>query len=116
MRIEFDTLKCAKMLSSRGFPLKQAEALVSVLSASEITNINSKDEVNNMLAEAVEKVFTRWDEKQAIQNRESERRIQSYENRLNLDLAEARSHRRWLIGTLITMGAVITTTIIHFAH
>lgn len=48
---------------------------MSTLTTMEIHNIFSKDEVNNMLSESIQNVFTQQDQKLAEQRREQEQRI-----------------------------------------
>ena len=65
MRIQFDTLKYARLLSEKGVKSCDAEGFMSTLTEIEIFNIFSKHEVNSMLSEAIEKVFVKQDEKLA---------------------------------------------------
>ena len=112
MKIEFDTLKCAKILLSKGFTQPQAEALASTLGGTEIRNLYGKTEVNNMLAEAVQNVFKHWD-------KQWEQRLSVMEKRVDSEIAEARAGRRWVIGTIITVGFALAgylSALIHFAH
>ena len=119
MKLEFDTLKCVKILKEQKFNPQDAEILVSALSGVEIRNLYHKGEVDIMQSDAVEKVFKRWDEKQALIKQELERRIASYEGRLANDIAEARAGRRWVIGTIVTVGVALAgylSALIHFSH
>lgn len=130
MLIQIDTLKYARILKERGFPFKEAEALVSTLTRMEIHNLYSKIEVDKMLSESVQEVFVQQREKLAEQRREFDARMQSLEKyhdqQLKYQEQQVRDNknellvsRRWLIGTVITVGlslAAYLSTLLHFSH
>ena|SRR3989338_8979010 len=108
MKFEFDTLKCVKMLSSKGFPSSQAAAFAATLSDTEIRNLYDKTEINTMLPETVENVLKRVDKQLSIM-----------EKRVDSEIAEAKSSRRWVIGTIITVGLTLAgylSALLHFAR
>ncbi len=53
MRVEFDTLKCAKMLRKGGMETSYAEVMIGSFSSVEINNLYSKMEMDTMLSESV---------------------------------------------------------------
>ena len=119
MRIQTDTLKYARMLKEDGFSSESAEAFMSTLTKIEIHNIYSKLEVDKMLCESVEKVFAKQDEKLAEQRREFDEKMKSYNEQLRENRGELLASRRWMIGTIITVGfslAAYLSALVHFNH
>lgn len=123
MRIQFDTLKYARLLSEKGVKSCDAEGFMSTLTEIEIFNIFSKHEVNSMLSEAIEKVFVKQDEKLAEQRREFDARMNDiskyHDSQLRDNRAELLASRRWLAGTVVTVGlslAAYLSALIHFNH
>ena len=127
MRIHCDTLKYAKLLERKGFKTKTAEGFMSTLTQIEIFNIYSKYEVDSMLSEAVKEVFAKHDrdiEKVlAEQRREFDARMEDnakyHEQRLRDNKNELIASRRWMIGTVITVGLSVITylsALLHFSH
>ena len=116
MKWEFDTLKCAKMLLNRGLSSNESEAISETLSDLDIRNLYSSIEVDTMLSEAVKNTFVEcrheFDSKLALYEKMVERRIES-------DVAEARSSRRWMMGTIITCTLSLAgylSACIHLLH
>lgn len=123
MRIEFDSLRYAKLLESRGLSSKMAESIISTLTEIEILNIYSLREVNGMLSESVKEVFRTQEEKLAEQRREFDARMQSLEKYHEAQLSDNRrellASRRWLIGTMVTIGfslAAYLSAMLHLSH
>ena len=119
MRIQTDTLKYAKILNRRGFSKNSAEGFFSTLSEMEIYNLYSIDEVDNMLSEAVRQVFVEEDKKLLEQRREFDERMKAYNEQLRENRGELLASRRWMIGTIITVGlslAAYLSALIHFNH
>lgn len=123
MRIQFDTLKYARLLRRKGVNSEVADDLVSTLAQIEIINLHSKHEVNSMLSESVEKIFAKQDVKLAEQRREFDARMkdinQYHETQLRDQRTELLASRRWMIGTVITVGlslAAYLSALIHYNH
>ncbi|MBA2650304.1 MAG: hypothetical protein H0U75_12080 [Legionella sp.] len=123
MRIQFDTLKYAKLLRRKGVDSDTADDFMSTLTQIEIFNLYSKHEVDSMLSQSVEKVFAKQDLKLAEQRREFDARMQDNAKYHDAQLREQRSEllasRRWMIGTVITVGlslAAYLSALIHFNH
>lgn len=123
MRIQFDTLKYAKLLRRKGIKSDVADDLISPVAQIEIFNLHSKHEVNSMLSESVEKVFAKQDLKLAEQRREFDARMKDISQYHEIQLRDHRSEllasRRWMIGTMITVGfslAAYLSALIHFNH
>ncbi|HAT9067694.1 TPA: hypothetical protein JBD66_11050 [Legionella pneumophila subsp. pneumophila] len=119
MRIQTDTLKYAKILKENGFSKESSEGFFSTLTQIEIHNIYSIDEVDNMLSEAVRQVFVEQDKKLVEQRREFDERMKSYNEQLRENRGELLASRRWMIGTIITVGlslAAYLSALIHFNH
>jgi hypothetical protein len=119
MRIQTDSLKYAKMLRGSGFSLTLADGLMSTLTQIEIRNIYSIKEADNMLSEAVRQVFVEQDNKLAEQRREFDEKMKLCTEQLRDNRSELLSSRRWLIGTIITVGlslAAYLSALIHFNH
>ena len=123
MRILTNELKYAKLLRRNGFNPGQAESIVSIISGMEIHNVYSKSEIDIMLSEAVEKVFTRNDRMLEEQRREFDAKMQLmdkyYDRKLSQSDKELVASRRWVIGTVITVGmglAAYISAIINASH
>lgn len=114
-----DTLKYAKILKESRFSKELSEGFFFTLTQIEIYNIYSIDEVDNMLSEAVRQVFVEQDKKLAEQRREFDERMKSYNEQLRENRSELLASRRWMIGTIITVGlslAAYLSALIHFNH
>lgn len=119
MRIQTDTLKYANILRNNGYSKELAEGFFSTLTKIEIHNIYSTDEVDNMLSDAVRQVFVEQDKKLAEQRREFDERMKVYNEQLRDSRSELLASRRWMIGTIITVGlslAAYLSALIHFNH
>ncbi|MBA2711594.1 MAG: hypothetical protein H0U57_13520 [Tatlockia sp.] len=130
MRIQCDSLKYARLLGKKGVKSGAAEGFMSTLTQIEIFNLYSKHEVNSMLSESVEKVFAKQDEKLvkqdlklAEQKREFDVRMQDFakyhDQQLRDNKSELLASRRWMIGTVITVGlslAAYLSALLHFNH
>ncbi|KTD56764.1 hypothetical protein Lsan_2924 [Legionella santicrucis] len=123
MQIQCDTLKYAKLLEKEGVKSDAAQGFMSTLTEIDIFNLYSKQEVDSMLSETVEKVFAKQDLKLAEQRREFDMRMQDiakyHETQLRDQRGELLASRRWTIGTVITVGlslAAYLSALIHFNH
>ena len=134
MRIQTDSLKYAKILNVMGFSNSNAQALMSILTKIEIYNLYSKAEVDKMLSESVKEVFfelrREFNTGMLEQRREFDERMQSLEKyhdqQLKYQGQQVRDNknellisRRWLVGTVITVGlslAAYLSTLLHFSH
>ena len=145
MRMQCDMLKYARLLRKKGVKSEVADGIMSTLTQVEIFNIYSKHEVDSMLSEAVKEVFAKQDQKLVKQRREFDARMQDnakyreqqlhdhrrefearmkdsakYHDQLLRDnKSELLSSRRWMIGTMITIGLSLTayfSTLLHFSH
>jgi hypothetical protein len=123
MRIQCDTLKYAKLLRKKGLQSNLADGFMSTLTEIEIFNIYSQHEVDSMLSESIEKVFAKQDDKLNEQKREFDTRMQDIAKYHDSQLREQRSEllasRRWMIGTMITVGfslAAYLSALIRFNH
>ena len=134
MRIQCDTLKYARLLSKKGVKSDVANGLMSTLTEIEIFNIYSKHEVDSMLSEAVQEVFAKHDrsiddvfakqyQKLAEQRREFDARMKDtakyHDQQLRDNKSELLASRRWMTGTIITVGlsmAAYLSALIHFNH
>jgi len=119
VRIQTDTLKYAKILKESGFSKESSEGFFSTLTQIEIHNIYGTDEVDNMLSEAVRQVFVEQDKKLVEQRREFDERMKAYNEQLRENRGELLASRRWMIGTIITVGlslAAYLSALIHFNH
>lgn len=130
MRIQCDTLKYARLLGKKGVKSCDANGLMSTLTEIEIFNIYSKHEVDSMLSETIEKVFAKQDQriaqqdlKLAEQRREFDTRMKDiskyHDTQIRDNRSELLASRRWLAGTVITVGlslAAYLSALIHFNH
>ena len=123
MHIQCDTLKYARLLRKKGFKSDEADGFMSTLTEIEIFNIFSKHEVDSMLSETVKEVFAQQDQKLAEQRREFDVRMQDtakfHEQQIRDNRSELLASRRWVIGTMITVGlslAAYLSALFHFNH
>ena len=138
MNIQCNTLKYARLLRKKGIKSEVAEGFMSTLTEIEIFNLYSKYEVDSMLSEAVKEVFaeqrrefdkrmqensTYHEQQRRDSKREFEARMQDnaryHEQSLRDNKSELLASRRWMIGTMITIGLSMTayfSTLLHFNH
>lgn len=119
VRILTNELKSAKLLRRKGFSPKQSEAIMSMIAGMEIHNLYSSDEYDSMLSETVEKIFAKQDEKLHEQRREFDARMLLMKEQIDKDHDELKASRRWLIGTIVTVGmglAAYLSALIKISH
>ena len=106
MQLDFDTLHYVKMLTCNGIQRPEAEAIVEALSRVGLRNLYTKEEVNEMIADSVQKVLDdnrrAFEREMEIRVEEMNKRSEESAKRFESDRAEARSARRWMVGTIIT--------------
>lgn len=116
MKFETDTLKWYKLMESKGCESHLAKAIICTICEMEISNLYSKEEMQTMLAKTVEKVFQDNRRYQDVQHREFEKRMELAERRIENDVAEIRSLKRWVIGLMVTVAVGIVSSHIHLLH
>ena len=123
MQLQFDSLKYARILAKKGIKAQTAESIVALLTELNILNLYSKHEVDSMLSEAIREVFVEQDKKLAEQRREFDVRMQSMEKYHDQQLRDNKTEllvsRRWMIGTIITIGTTLSaylSAMLHFSH
>lgn len=123
MRIQCDTLKYARLLGKKGVKSDAATGIMSTLTEIEIFNIYSMREVDSMLSETVKEVFAAQEQKLAEQRREFDARMKDtakyHEQQIRDNKSELLASRRWLAGTVVTVGlslAAYLSALIHFNH
>lgn len=145
MRIQCDSLKYARLLRKKGIQSDEADDFMSTLTEIEIFNIYSKHEVDSMLSEAVKEVFVMQGQKIAEQQREFDIRMQDnakyheqqirdsrrefdvrmqdsakyHDQQLRDNKSELLASRRWMVGTMITIGLSLVaclSPLFHFNH
>ncbi len=123
MRIQCDTLKYARLLGKKGVKSDAANSIMSTLTEIKIFNLYSKHEVDSMLSETVKEVFAVQEQKLAEQRREFDARMKDtakyHEQQIRDNKSELLASRRWLAGTIVTVGlslAAYLSALIHFNH
>ncbi|MCH9644726.1 MAG: hypothetical protein K0U29_04170 [Gammaproteobacteria bacterium] len=112
MKLELDSLKCAKMLSNGGLNTGQADAIAMALTDCEIWNLFNRDEVMTMVNEGLDRIIEKYERKWA----EDQRRL---DDKHREDLRELRIGRRWLTGLIITCTLALAgylSALIHITH
>lgn len=104
MRILTNELNSAKLLRRAGFSVKKSDAIMSMLFSSEIYNLYSKEEIDIMLSETVEKVFAENRFMLNEQRREFDAKMVVINKQIDKNYDDLKSSRRWVIGTIITVG------------
>ena len=103
---------------------------MSMITGMEIHNLYSSDECDSMLSETVEKVFAKQDDmlrekqrefdyKLTEQRREFDVRMLLMKEQIDKDHDELKASRRWLIGTIVTVGmglAAYLSALIKISH
>ncbi len=121
MQIEFNTLKCAKILSQGGLPASYAELLVESLAGVEINNLYERMEIDTMLSQAIQNTFIEnrkatdktidewrreFDARMEERRRDFDARMAERNQQFEKDFAErkveSRNNLRWMVGTIIT--------------
>ncbi len=130
MKLEIDSLKCVKLLTSRGWNISDAEAVVEAFTDIDFRNVYDKQEVTTMLSEAVQKVFDnadkRFDEERRSsdkrldeERRSSEKHFELLEKRIESDRQESINSRRWMTGIIVTAIIALAgylSALIHISH
>lgn len=100
----------AKLLMKNGFPQNQAEGLVAPLTTMEIRNIYDKNVIEEQrvnLRYTIEEQRQESEKRLNEQRREFDKRMELAERQIEREIAESRSRHRWLIGTIVSVGAAI---------
>ncbi len=120
MKMMIDSLKSVKLMDKKGVDRNLSEAFIEVACDTEIGNLYSKDEVNNMLAQSVQDVLTEsrreFDKRLDAQREDmkSQREdMKSQFTELKSEFAEFKTTKRWIIGLVLTVG---TTWIVNLFH
>jgi hypothetical protein len=100
VKFNYATISAKNRLIKQGFEQDQAEAILLELSETTHENVYSKLEIDEMLSETVKNVFTEM-------RREFDKRMELSEKRFEDEIKEMRSHKRWIVGTIITVGIAI---------
>lgn len=100
VKFNYATISAKNRLIKHGFEQDQAEAILLELSETTHENVYSKLEIDEMLSETVKNVFTEM-------RREFDKRMELSEKRFEDEIKEMRSHKRWIVGTIITVGIAI---------
>lgn len=127
MRIQCDTLKYANLLKKRGVEAGVADKVMSTVTQVDILNIHDKDEVTTMLNESTKAIFAEQDKKLAEQSKklaEQRREFDArrketaryHEQQLRDNKAELLTSRRWMIGSVITVGVSLATYLSALLH
>lgn len=123
MNIQFDSLKCVKLLVSKGVDADNAENFVEVVGVTELLNLYTKEEVDAMLSDTVKEVFKEQrretNERLAVYERQLESRWSGFEAHTTRQYETLLSTTRWGLGliltTVIAFGGYITT-FLHLSH
>lgn len=118
MKFEFDTLKYAKLLISKGVKSNDSEALSESLTAINMRNIYSKAELDAMVPQTVTDVLTQFRRESDLRHAEFKERLEADRQQFAADQLrheadfqryqlEQRSGRRWLAGLIITVGIAL---------
>jgi len=104
VRILTNELISTKLLSSYGFSPEESKTILSVLSYMEIYNLYSKEEIDIMFNGTIEKVFCRNREMLNEQRRDFDAKMALMHEQDKKNHDYLKSARRWVIGTIITVG------------
>ena len=141
MKCQFDSLKCAKILKDGGVAPDDAEAIAGMLTETNINNLYSRPEIDEMLNEVVKttlaesrREFDQLNDTVKTTLAENRRQFDKSLERSREDLAEVRrqfdqsfarsredseSNRRWIVGTIITCALALggyLSALMHLTH
>lgn len=119
MRMITSELKSAKILEEGGFSSVQSIVIVSMITQMDIHNLYSTNEVDIMLSETVEKVFSENRLEAERQRREFDEKMVVLNKQVDKQYDELKASRQWVIGTIITVGmglAAYLSAIIKLSH
>ena len=100
VKLNYAKLETVDALIESGFERKQAETLVKILSNTEHDQLCTEQEIIEMLNSVAKDTITEM-------RREFDKRIEISEKRFDDEIKEMRSHKRWIVGTIITVGIAI---------
>lgn len=111
VKLKYATIETKNQLVIKGVDVKIAEAMLLVLSDVEHDNVYSKAEIDAMLPETVKNVFVEMRTEMRYEleerRREFDKRMELSEKRFEDEIKELRAHKRWIVGTIITVGLAI---------
>jgi hypothetical protein len=100
VKLNYAKLEIVDALIESGFERKQAETLVKILSNTEHDQLCTEQEIIEMLNSVAKDTITEM-------RREFDKRMEVSEKRFDDEIKEMRSHKRWIVGTIITVGIAI---------
>ena len=100
VKLNYAKLEIVDALIESGFERKQAETLVKILSNTEHDQLCTEQEIIKMLNSVAKDTITEM-------RREFDKRMEISEKRFDDEIKEMRSHKRWIVGTIITVGIAI---------
>ncbi len=111
VKLNYAKLEIVDALIESDFERNQAETLVKILSNTEHDQLCTEQEIIEMLNSVAKDTITelRSEAKETIleMRREFDKRMEISEKRFDDEIKEMRSHKRWIVGTIITVGAAI---------
>ena len=122
VKLNYAKLEIVDALIESGFERKQAETLVKILSNTEHDQLCTKQEITKMLNSVAKDTITElrseaketilemrreFDKSREDSRREFDKRMEIAEKRFDDEVKEMRSHKRWIVGTIITVGIAI---------
>ena len=120
MKLETDTLKCAKILKNKGISTTMAEALVETATTIDITNLYSKYEVDDIMNKNTQALLNTLDDFRHEMNHKFDTLRTDIHHTLDMRLQKTaddfRAQLRWTVTTMIGAGAVFTSLLasMHF--
>ncbi len=100
VKLNYAKLEIVDALIESDFERKQAETLVKILSNTEHDQLCTEQEIIEMLNSVAKDTITEM-------RREFDKRMEISEKRFDDEIKEMRSHKRWIVGTIITVGIAI---------
>jgi hypothetical protein len=100
VKLNYARIETVNALIDKGLERNVAETLVQQFSNQEHENVYSVKEIDKMMADTVREVFTET-------RREFDKRMEVTEKRIEDEIKEMRSHKRWIVGTIITVGLAV---------
>jgi hypothetical protein len=107
VKLNYAKIETVNALIDKGLERNVAERLVQQFSSQEHENVYSVKEIDKMMADTVREVFTETRREFDKRMEATEKRMEVTEKRIEDEIKEMRSHKRWIVGTIITVGLAV---------
>lgn len=107
VKLDYARIETVDALIEGGFERKPAETLLKTLSAKEHDQLCTEQEIVEMLNSVAKDTLMEMRREFDQRMEASDKRLEASEKRFEDEIKEMRSHKRWIVGTIITVGIAI---------